>query len=72
MTGTSVSTPTVVANAAGNDGPNNVIPPTKEITTNKITDNIKVSQSTLTLLTPSKDLTINTNATRMIKSFVAI
>src|SRR5574344_928543 len=40
-------------------------------TTNKTTDIIKVSQGTDTLLTPSKNFTIGTNATRIIKSLVA-
>ncbi|MPN64688.1 hypothetical protein SDC9_212464 [bioreactor metagenome] len=46
-------------------------PPTKGITTNNTTERINVSQGTVTLLTPSKNLTIGMKATKMIKSLVA-
>lgn len=61
ITGTSTSTPTTVAKAAGEVVPNNAI----------ATDKIRVSHGTFTLLIPNKNFTIGTKATKMIKSFVA-
>ena len=47
------------------------IPPARGMTTNKMTDKISVSHGTDTLETPSRNFTIGTKATRIIKSLVA-
>ena len=46
-------------------------PPARGMTTNRTTDKINVSHGTDTFETPSKNLTIGTKATRIIRSFVA-
>ena len=47
------------------------IPPERGMTTNSTTDKISVSHGTDTLETPSRNFTIGTNATRIIRSLVA-
>ena len=48
------------------------IPPASGMTTNSTTLKIRVSKGILTLDTPSRNFTMGTKATRMIRSLVAI